>query len=153
MEEIDSDFHLPAVVFLLRRYPDRKAPGANMWPTWGRQDPGGPHVGHVILAIGDLWNSTLHQRQSTFSLFNVIALWSATHECHSGSIWHCACHHWYLQIWFVAVAQQYRYQLRFRIWLFFFTHINIVPTISTAWSTSFGRMWHNKDTPNQTHQP
>ena len=24
-----------------------------MGPTWGRQDPGGPHVGHVNLAIWD----------------------------------------------------------------------------------------------------
>ena len=25
--------------------PDSKVPGANMWPIWDRQDPGGPHVG------------------------------------------------------------------------------------------------------------
>ena len=31
--------------------PDSKVHGANMGPTWGRQDPGGPHVGHVNLAI------------------------------------------------------------------------------------------------------
>ena len=30
--------------------------GANMGPTWGRQDPGGPHVGHVNLAIWGLLN-------------------------------------------------------------------------------------------------
>ena len=24
---------------------DSKVHGANMGPTWGRQDPGGPHVG------------------------------------------------------------------------------------------------------------
>ena len=33
---------------------DNKAHGANMGPTWGRQDPGGRHVGHVNLAI---WES------------------------------------------------------------------------------------------------
>ena len=27
---------------------------ANMGPTWGRQDPGGPHVSHTNLAIWDL---------------------------------------------------------------------------------------------------
>ena len=32
-------------------YPDSKVHGANMGPTWGRQDPGGPHVGHVNLVI------------------------------------------------------------------------------------------------------
>ena len=32
-------------------YPDSKVHGANMGPIWGRQDPGGPHVGHTNLAI------------------------------------------------------------------------------------------------------
>ena len=32
-------------------YPDSKVHRANMGPTWGQQDPGGPHVGHVNLAI------------------------------------------------------------------------------------------------------
>ena len=31
--------------------PDSKVHGAYMWPTWGRQDPGGPNVGLMILAI------------------------------------------------------------------------------------------------------
>ena len=32
-------------------HPDSKVHGANMEPTWGRQDPGGPHVGPMNLAI------------------------------------------------------------------------------------------------------
>ena len=32
-------------------YPDSKVYGANMRPTWGRQDPGGPYVGPMNLAI------------------------------------------------------------------------------------------------------
>ena len=32
-------------------YPDNKVHGANMGPIWGRQDPGGPHVGPMNLAI------------------------------------------------------------------------------------------------------
>ena len=32
---------------------DSKVHGANMGPTWGRQDPGGPHVGHMNLALWD----------------------------------------------------------------------------------------------------
>ena len=28
-------------------FPDSKVHGANMGPTWGRQDPGERHVGHV----------------------------------------------------------------------------------------------------------
>ena len=33
------------------RVPDSKVHGASMGPTWGRQDPGGPHVGPMKLAI------------------------------------------------------------------------------------------------------
>ena len=33
--------------------PDSKVHGANMGPVWGRQDPGGPHVGPMNLAIWD----------------------------------------------------------------------------------------------------
>ena len=31
--------------------PDSKVYGANMGLTWGRQDPGGPHVGPMNLAV------------------------------------------------------------------------------------------------------
>ena len=31
--------------------PDNKVRGANMGPIWGRQDPGGPHVGPMNLAL------------------------------------------------------------------------------------------------------
>ena len=33
--------------------PDSKVHGANMGPNWGRQDPGGPQVGPMNLAIWD----------------------------------------------------------------------------------------------------
>ena len=33
-------------------YPDSKVHGANVGHIWGRQDPGGPHIGHMNLAIG-----------------------------------------------------------------------------------------------------
>ena len=32
---------------------DSKVHGANMGPIWGRQDPGGPHVGPMNFAIWD----------------------------------------------------------------------------------------------------
>ena len=32
-------------------FPDNKVHGANMGPIWGRQDPGGPHVGPMNVAI------------------------------------------------------------------------------------------------------
>ena len=33
--------------------PDNKVHGANMGPIWGRQDPGGPHVGPMNFVIWD----------------------------------------------------------------------------------------------------
>ena len=36
-----------------RRIPDSKVHGANMGPIWGRQDPGGPHVGPMNFANWD----------------------------------------------------------------------------------------------------
>ena len=35
----------------VKQNPDSKVHEAYMGPTWGRQDPGGPHVGPVNLAI------------------------------------------------------------------------------------------------------
>ena len=40
--------------------PDSKVHGANMGPTWGRQDPGGPHVGPMNFAIWDTLHSWLN---------------------------------------------------------------------------------------------
>ena len=37
--------------------PDSKVQEANMGPIWGRQDPGGPHVGSVKFAIWDVTKS------------------------------------------------------------------------------------------------
>ena len=34
--------------------PDSKVHVTNMGPIWGRQDPGGPHVGPMNLAIWDI---------------------------------------------------------------------------------------------------
>ena len=34
--------------------PDSKAHGTNMGPIWGRQDPGGTHVGPMNFAIWDV---------------------------------------------------------------------------------------------------
>ena len=40
-----------AVAVTKLAYPDCKVHGANMGPIWGRQDPGGPHVGPMNFAI------------------------------------------------------------------------------------------------------
>ena len=37
--------------------PESKVHGANMGPIWGRQDPGGPHVGPLNLIIWDFNNA------------------------------------------------------------------------------------------------
>ena len=52
-EEIDRCFDIPSDIcrWVLRFFPDTKVHGANMDPISGRQDQGGPHVGHVILAV------------------------------------------------------------------------------------------------------
>ena len=42
--------HLPTWAIIS----DSKDYGASMGPTGGRQDPGGPHVGHMNLAIWDM---------------------------------------------------------------------------------------------------
>ena len=43
----------------MRGVSESKVHGANMGPTWGRQDPGGPHVGYVSLAI---WGKIAYER-------------------------------------------------------------------------------------------
>ena len=39
--------------------PESKMHGANMGPIWGRQDPGGPHVGPLNFAIWGIALRTL----------------------------------------------------------------------------------------------
>ena len=39
--------------------PESKVHGANMGPIWGRQDPGGPHVGPMNFVIWECWPSSL----------------------------------------------------------------------------------------------
>ena len=50
-----EDTGTKATTQLPQRNPDSKVRGANMGPIWGRQDPGGPHVGRSNLAI---WKDT-----------------------------------------------------------------------------------------------
>ena len=42
---------LLASLLCVQLFPDSKVIGANMGPTWVRQDPGGPRVGPVTFAI------------------------------------------------------------------------------------------------------
>ena len=53
--------------------PDSKVHGANMGPIWGRQDPGGPHVGPMnfaIFAITSIVNGRLDDATITFIMYN-----------------------------------------------------------------------------------
>ena len=53
-EESSSSAGLAGIIIaagLEGHFPDSKVHGANMGPIWGRQDPGGPHVGSMNLAI------------------------------------------------------------------------------------------------------
>ena len=54
MHDYDNDGLLPEIGKKATqnwRVPDSKVHGANMGPIWGRQDPGGPHVGPMNFAI------------------------------------------------------------------------------------------------------
>ena len=52
LEERNHVKNTPYSIYLLpETYPDSKDHGANVGPIWGRQDPGGPHVGRMNLAI------------------------------------------------------------------------------------------------------
>ena len=46
-----AHFHKSSRPQWVNSHPDSKVYGAYMGPTWNRQDPGGPHVGPMILAI------------------------------------------------------------------------------------------------------
>ena len=48
---ISMKYYQPKSQHLQCSYPDRKVYGADMGPTWGRQEPGGPHVGPMNIAI------------------------------------------------------------------------------------------------------
>ena len=71
------------------KVPDSKVHGANMGPIWGRQDPGGPHVGPMNLAIWGgmvpfLWASV--QRCITWRcLYNASNWWPSPRETQTES--------------------------------------------------------------------
>ena len=55
MKCIIAVIRFDAIMVVSNHYgiPDNKVHGANMGPIWGRQDPGGPHVGPMNFAIWD----------------------------------------------------------------------------------------------------
>ena len=61
---------VPDVAAMRIQSPDSKAHGGNMEPTWGRQDPGGLHVGHVKLAIWEDIESIVSVARPTRVVYN-----------------------------------------------------------------------------------
>ena len=61
--------HSSAKLVRGHRSPDSKVHGANMGPFWGRQDPGGPHVGPMNFDIWEIVSSQLnHEDLSTHNI-------------------------------------------------------------------------------------
>ena len=62
--------HNYATMSFVYQCPASKVYGANIGPTWGREDPGGPHVGSVNFVIWVLmpshWRQASMQRRSLF---------------------------------------------------------------------------------------
>ena len=58
-------------VILIHPFPDCKVHGSNMGPIWGRQDPGGPHVGPMNFAIWvNLKLTMLLKRSQKYSIIS-----------------------------------------------------------------------------------
>ena len=51
LSQCEEVLHTEHVFWMAETFPDSKVHGANMGPIWDRQDPGGPHVGPMNLAI------------------------------------------------------------------------------------------------------
>ena len=53
--QMQQKLYVTFIVHCRYKYSDSKAHGANMGPIWGRQEPGGPHVGpHELCYLGSL---------------------------------------------------------------------------------------------------
>ena len=71
---------------LLRRVPvglpDSKVHGVNMRPIWGRQDPGGPHVGPMNFAIWAVATNTKYTNGRHRVCTHICFVWWI-HSCHT----------------------------------------------------------------------
>ena len=59
--------------------PDSKVHGAYMVPIWGRQDPGGPHVGPMNFAI---WEATIGSRNNSVPYKRQAISWTNNNQVH-----------------------------------------------------------------------
>ena len=77
------DLNEVLITDLFHIIPDSKVHGANMGPTWGRQDPVGPHVGPMDLAIWDAYRKreiTITALKRKCCLFDEILKWQRPNE-------------------------------------------------------------------------
>ena len=79
--------------YICQQDPDSKVHGANMGPIWGRQDPGGPHLGAMYIDIWEPvciygWASSQPMRREDFAYVHLLSL-SNTCLCTSSfMVWH-----------------------------------------------------------------
>ena len=77
-------------------YPDRNVHGANMGPSWGRQDPGWTHVGPMNFAIWvvkemrDMWKEQGHIIRCHYCVRQLCCrpskIWDKRYQCHDVSV-------------------------------------------------------------------
>ena len=53
--------------------PENNVNGAYMGPTWGPQNPGGPHLGHVNIAIWDKFPESCDKSNELIGRFVIFA--------------------------------------------------------------------------------
>ena len=126
---LDQKPSVATIVSKVKYIPDSEVHGCNMGPTWGRQDPGGPHVGPMNLAIWDgmsLFSSTVlpiilcnlisgyFGKKNTFITVVYLYIWyyiSKIPMTHTNSMSKC--------FWVYLAQFQTKYQ---NIWLFCSLH-------------------------------
>ena len=57
-----------------RNHPDSKVHEANMGPIWGRQDPGGPHVGPMNFVIWELSSDPVWHLNGVAVIIDIIII-------------------------------------------------------------------------------
>ena len=86
--------------------PDSKVNGVNVRRTWGRQDPGGPHVGHMNFAIWDIsYRTNDFNRLAnliTISLQHIIPyVWICSIKYRSDNV--CISHYNHMKLWIIDI--------------------------------------------------
>ena len=67
--------------------PDSKVHGANMGPIWGRQDPGGPHVGPMNFAIWECFHMIIIEITLFHKITIALGLYFDVCICYFAILW------------------------------------------------------------------